>query len=348
MLNKLSLFSGIGGDDLASEWAGIKTVCMVEKDKYCQGVLKKNFSGIPIIEDVRDVTKEAIEKIMDDSESGGCGFRETDDIQPPTRNEYSPCYSGRLCTIDIISGGFPCQPHSVAGQRKGSADERNLWPEFRRVIGEIRPRWVVAENVPGILSSDAGWFFRGILGDLSEMGYAVGWCTFGAVDVGALHKRDRVFIVGYSKRDGYEVGYTKTRGKVGEGEQRRVCESERTGIMADSTDNGFTRSPVPVSERRPRKENINAGGDGEDISYSESPKCEQSGITWTGWKGFTDSCYYREQYWQSEPNVGRVANGISSRVDRLKGLGNAVVPQQIYPIYKAIVEIENKMKLNKQ
>lgn len=95
-------------------------------------------------------------------------------------------------------GGFPCQPHSTAGKREASNDERDLWPEYKRIIGEIKPRWVVAENVSGLLSSEAGRFFRGVLRDLSAMGYRVGWCSFPASWVGAAHRRERVFTVAYT------------------------------------------------------------------------------------------------------------------------------------------------------
>ncbi|MFA5377324.1 MAG: DNA cytosine methyltransferase, partial [Dehalococcoidia bacterium] len=260
-MRKLSLFSGIGGDDLASDAAGIETVCFVERDKYCQQVLKKHWPDIPIIEDVKNVTKERIQAIISNSENKGIerrnGGRGNDLQQSSGRddngtgsnfivgesnpkpemeqkeiianggNEWRSEHGGinRSCdkesnereagwfgdmggiefrryTIDIISGGFPCQPHSVAGKRKGSSDERNLWPEVRRILREFKPRWFVGENVPGLFSSDGGRFFNGIVSDLAALGYAVGWCTYGAVDVGALHRRNRVFIVGYSQHNG--------------------------------------------------------------------------------------------------------------------------------------------------
>jgi DNA (cytosine-5)-methyltransferase 1 len=297
-MNKLSLFSGIGGDDLASEWAGIRTVCFVEKDEFCQQVLKRHWPNVPIIGDVRDVTKESITaytKRVGWTQGTGESLQHKEQ-KAVRQNIGNICTEKQLPEIDIISGGFPCQPHSVAGKRKGSSDERDLWPEFRRIISEIKPRWVVAENVPGLFSTEDGRFFGGILTDLASLGYAIGWCTFGAVDVGALHRRNRVFIVAYTNQPGLE----RRNGRI---LQERAGERSAGAICSSCTG------------------------------------CQQ--IKWKSGR-----CTVGGEIWQSEPDVGRVASRISRRVDRLRALGNAVVPQQIYPIYKAIVEIENERSLN--
>jgi len=167
-LTKLSLFSGILGDDLASEWVGIKTIGCVEIDPFCQQVIKKHHPNMPIIGDVRDVTKKRIKE--------------------------SP---------NIISGGFPCQDVSTAGLRQGINENTRsgLWGEYARIIGEFRPTWVVAENVQGLLSVDNGGGFRGILRDFSNLGYHVGWCVLRASTYGAKHQRERVFIVANSYCD---------------------------------------------------------------------------------------------------------------------------------------------------
>ena len=275
-MKHLSLFSGIGGIDIAAEWAGFSTVAFCEIDKYCQQVLKKHWPDVPIIEDVKDVTKESISEIVTNAERMGRTQGTRESIQPQ-KSQTVGQDTGNVCAestvgITLISGGFPCQPHSVAGRHKGSGDERDLWPEFRRVIGEIRPRWVLAENVPGIFTSDSRRFFGKILTDLAALGYSVGWCTFGAVDVGALHRRNRVFIVANT---------------TGESSNRMHSE-------------------------------------GHDTQFRKYRGC---------------SCEGRE-YWEVEPDVGRVANGIPYRMDRLKCLGNAVVPQQVYPVLKAIADYE--------
>lgn len=187
-LTHLSLFSGIGGLDLAAEWAGFETVGQCEFADYPYKVLEKHWPDVPKWRDVHGLTAA--------------------DFTARTGLE----------TVDCISGGFPCQPHSVAGKRKASADERDLWPEYRRIIGEIKPRWVVAENVPGLLSSEDGRFFRGILRDFADMGFDVGWATFPASWVGATHRRERIFtIANANSRTNELLGIGKDNGR---GEQK--------------------------------------------------------------------------------------------------------------------------------
>ena len=162
-MKHLSLFSGIGGIDLAAHWAGFETIAFVERDPFCQQVLEKNFPGVPIHGDILEFNAKEYEN-----------------------------------QIEIVSAGFPCQPHSLAGLRKGSGDERDLWSEVVRVLRETKPRWFLGENVPGLLSSERGRFFGRVVNDLAEMGYRVGWGVYGACDIGAVHRRKRVFIVAYS------------------------------------------------------------------------------------------------------------------------------------------------------
>jgi DNA (cytosine-5)-methyltransferase 1 len=178
----LSLFSGIGGLDLAAEWADMKTVAFCEIDDYASKVLERRWPGVPIYRDVRELTREQLEK---------------DGLLP----------------IDVIVGGFPCQDVSCAGKRtgfhnsEGEVTRSGLWAEHARIIGEVKPRWVVAENVRGLLSIPAlgrrGGGFGIILRDLADLGYSVGWCCYGASDIGAPHRRDRVFII--ANRGGCKV-----------------------------------------------------------------------------------------------------------------------------------------------
>ena len=430
-MNKLSLFSGIGGDDLASDWAGFTTVAFVEKEPYCQKVLRKHWPEVPIIEDVKDVTRERIAQIMADTESGKSGEQtesegwqdtgrgsEEENGSYPKSNGLERRWMARtlpsrqpsgLCKepITLISGGFPCQPHSVAGVRKGSTDERNLWPEFRRIIGEIQPRWVLAENVPGLFTSDARRFFGTILADLAEMGYSAGWATYGAVDVGAPHRRYRVFIVGYSKHAGQfepqvregvmegsdrrpaeqeqagkSEGPDKQQGSLGQFPQKGLqdvahsqgdrttegrCQLNKTGRESDvaDTQQSVSRGRQPIGDSRDSgrgeaeaeseslqstnresyPSDIKQGG--EVLADTDRERLQghgglrECGGQWLTWQGGEPL----KGIWEFEPDVGRVAHGIPSRVDRLKGLGNAVVPQQVYPIYKAIADIENYMEV---
>ncbi len=193
---------------------------------------------------MRDVTAES--------------FRERTGIEAPT----------------VISGGFPCQPHSLAGERKASDDERDLWPEFRRVIGEIKPRWVVGENVRGLLSSEDGRFFRGILRDFADMGFNAGWCAYRAADIGAVHARERVAIIAYS--GGVRL-------------QRRS-----QGGAAEF----FEKLSIPILQRASENDISETGICGSDVR-------------------------------------------IPARMDRLRSVGNAVVPAQFYPIFEAITRMED-------
>jgi DNA (cytosine-5)-methyltransferase 1 len=260
MMTHLSLFSGIGGLDIAAEMAGFQTVGQCEYADYPTKVLEKHWPNVPRWRDVRDLTAADF----------------------TTRTG--------LATVDCISGGFPCQPHSVAGKRKASADERDLWPEFRRVIGEIKPRWVVAENVPGLLSSEDGRFFRGILRDFAEMGFDVGWATFSAASVGAIHRRERVAIVAHSNsQSGRRVFSRKRIEKTARDEKERFWGGHREWIK------------------------------------------QRTGITAVLPMGGAELI---------KPLVLRSDDGIRNKLDRNKCLGNSVVPQQFYPIFKAIAECE--------
>jgi len=164
-MKALSLFTGIGGLDLAAQWAGIDIVAMCEIEPYAIEVLKRRFPNVKIFGDISELSRIVLEK------------------------EGIDCK-----TIDIIFGGFPCQPFSVAGKRKGKEDERFLWGEFSRLIDEIRPVWVIAENVPGIISLS----LDEILSDLENKKYKTRTYLYSASAVGAPHKRERVFIVAHS------------------------------------------------------------------------------------------------------------------------------------------------------
>ncbi len=309
VLTKLSLFSGIGGDDLASEWAGFQTVCFVEIDKYCQKVLHRHWPDIPIIEKVQDVTKEkvmayAYERRKQQPQGGeqnirgwtldsskealaftDCGTRLQADQTISIRGDNTRQEIGRRSsqdgyTIDIISGGFPCQPHSVAGKHKGSLDERNLWPEFRRTIGEIKPRWVVAENVPGLFSSDAGRFFGEVLADLAALGYSAGWCTYGAVDVGALHRRDRIFIVAHASE----------------------CIGLSGGSQPDKWHLEGCCQDVAITDRQ---------------GQANYQGCETHEVL--DWSAMLDGSYRESRgydYWGIEPEFCRMVNELSERLDK--------------------------------
>ena len=172
MIRCLSLYSGIGGMDRAARSAGMDVVAFCESDPYCRSVLALRHPGVPIYERDTEVTSERLR---------------SDGV-----------------FVELIMGGPPCQSASSAGRRGGDTDARWRWPEFIRIVGDVRPRWWVAENPTGILSLRHGSgerAFGGILGALSEVGYSVGWETVRASDSGAPHRRERVFVVGRRMAD---------------------------------------------------------------------------------------------------------------------------------------------------
>lgn len=190
-MNQLDLFAGIGGLSLAAEWAGINTVAFCEKEPFAQKVLRRRFPGHPIYDDVFNLTREVLE--LDGIINGEKG-------------------------IDIIAGGFPCQPFSHAGKRTGTADDRYLWPEMYRIIGEVRPTWVLAENVDGLVNmAQSDWDFimedeaticqetemviETIRKDLETIRYQSVPIVIPACGVGASHRRYRIFILGYSESE---------------------------------------------------------------------------------------------------------------------------------------------------
>ena len=259
-LTHLSLFSGIGGLDLAAEWAGFKTVGQCEYADYPYAVLQKHWPGVPKWRDIRTLTAE--------------------DFYAKTR----------LHTVDIISGGFPCQPFSVAGKQRGTADDRYLWPEMRRIVRELHPAWICGENVPNIINLALDQ----VLADLEEEGYETATLHIPACGVGAWHRRERIAILAH--RNGMEGGTREA-----------ICQTDTNADGERGTRSSqrsiLRRGQVSPPDRR-------AGG--------ADPLGDM---------------------WAAEPGMGRVVNGLPHRVDRIRCLGNAVVPQQFYPIFKAIAEV---------
>lgn len=245
-MNHLSLFSGIGGIDLAAHWAGMRTVAFCEREPYPQKVLKKHWPDVPIYDDVKTLTKARLE-------SDGIDVR----------------------AIRVISAGYPCQPYSLAGERKGSDDDRALWPEVKRLLEDIRPRWFVGENVAGHITMG----LDDVLSDLDDIGYTSQSVVIPATAVGALHRRDRVFVLSHA--NGFRLSWRKVS---------RSSEKNRQGIEQQ-----FQRL-------------LQAG------SWSKISTADFSGETY----------------------------GLSRRMDehRVKALGNAVFPAQIYPIMAAIKAID--------
>jgi DNA (cytosine-5)-methyltransferase 1 len=261
----LDLFAGIGGFSLAGHWMGWKTVAFVEKDAFCQKVLRKNFG--------QDI------EIYDDITT----------------------YTGVPGSADIVCGGFPCQPASIAGQRKGKNDERYLFPQMLRVVAEVRPAWVVAENVRGLLSVDDGELFEDVCSSLERIGYAVQSFCIPASAVSAPHLRDRVWIIAHADRNG----------TVGE---------RRNG----SSNHGKRDGAAEIQKRQ----NIESGVEFPDrtIMRREWPE------SWL--ETVTRLCSVDDGL------PGRLVRPKGWRLSASKAAGNSVVPQIIFEIFRAIKQVE--------
>jgi DNA (cytosine-5)-methyltransferase 1 len=303
------LFAGIGGFSLGLERAGMTCKWQVEIDSYARAVLGKHWPKVPKHEDVRTF--------------------------PPPEGEWG---------VDVICGGFPCQDISVAGKGAGLAGARSgLWSEFARIIGELRPRYVIVENVAALLARGMGT----VLGDLSTLGYDAEWHVISAASVGAPHRRERVWIVG-------------VRGWLGS--QADASRSDSYGIRSHQPEVNVIRD----AELRDKQDCL-ARSVCDHVSIANDKGEPDVPVNYESWCGVpepksgdvpdTDSAGRQQQrrpepipaeqfaaecggWWLTEPDVGRVAYGVPSRVDRLRCLGNAVVPQVVEVIGRAIMSRE--------
>ena len=398
-LTHLSLFSGIEGLGLAAEWAGIETIGQCEWAEYPTKVLEKHWPDVPRWKDIRTLTGES--------------FYER---------------TGRR-TVNIISGGFPCQPFSVAGKQRGKEDDRYLWPEMVRVIKELRPTWIVGENVAGIVRMA----LPDILSELEACGYRTRTFLIPACAVGARHRRYRAAIVAYTDTErelqptgnqqdvrngigvsseivadtksepsrrlpvrekqkksrfssgsenvqhadsaGREKQYTAVQpdkerfagwgcdeGDVCNAPGKRLSDRASESVGGQGTQEQESKRPdsnVSDSDNRSRdvrrdgefptiKETERAGSNIGGRAQKHEPGERRTAESVLG--GVVDGLpawmdgdldFIINHYGDDEPDIPRIATGIEHRVDRLKCLGNAVVPQQFYPIFKAIAEVEN-------
>lgn len=327
-----SLFSGIGGFELGFERTGkIQTIWQVEIDAYCRRVLAKHWPTVQRFADIRECCGHSAEN-------------------PRWRYHSEFCDKKyRLPYADILCGGFPCQDISNAGKRAGIGGERSgLWSEYARIIRELRPRYVVVENVAALL----GRGMERVLGDLAACGYDAEWQSIRASDVGAPHRRERIWIVAYPQRSGIR--------------EQSILGAECGGAaipqfnrkdVADSSESRFAPWPCGADVAREREGRLSElDGRNSDVSNTnggrfavQGESSGRDGLAARGGETFPhdDECAdqrtepqpifgavpetiggsrYREQ-WSTEPDVGRLAHGVPARVDRLRGLGNAIVPQ---------------------
>ena len=427
-MKHLDLFSGIGGFALGLQRVGFETVAFCEIDKYCQTLLNEKWKGVKIYNDVKEITKERLE---------------ADGIEFP----------------EIITGGFPCQPFSVAGKQKGTSDDRHLWPEMFRIIQELKPRWVIGENVKGLINLENGMVFESVCTNLEGEGYEVRAFNIPAAGVGAPHRRERIWIVAHRKESmvnadgvrleqhnetkketswwrtsttfkptsnvvntisndkGREIsrsdeeegriqeehrqenstsrvisgassvrqtdhGYEKNvansnTGNVEAGRERQwgICQedtSEGQSSNVTSSSEVMANANESISRERQifgnpndkgrgasetRRESLqpedrqtctdNLGPGSKNVANTESSHRNDNEINSRNGEseaqeilGDGSSIRGESAWWDIEPNVGRVAHGLPGRVHRLKGLGNAIVPQIAQEIGKAIMKAE--------
>jgi DNA (cytosine-5)-methyltransferase 1 len=291
------------------------TVAFCEVDPWCRQVLAKHWPDVPCHDDVRTLNAETLANAEQSrsQRSAGSGLRGTGraSVQPANGGENGH-ESGKAApdfAIDLICGGYPCQPFSQAGQRRGAEDDRHLWPEMHRLVATIRPRWVIAENVAGHISMG----LDSVLSDLEGEGYTCWPIVIPACAVDAPHRRDRVWIVAHA--DDTERRALNTAGQRDQGRDVANGIQGRQQVSGRSEPSGEEGAVA------------NANVIGSQLEAEDGK---------LGWKrpSFDGSSPAR---WQPEPSVGRVAHGIPKRVDRLKGLGNAVVPQIPEMIGRAIM-----------
>lgn len=292
-----SLFSGIGGIDLGLERAGFEIAWQCEKDPFCLQVLEKHWPDVKRYQDVREIDGEAER-------------------------------------VDLLCGGFPCQPVSCAGKRKGDQDERWLWPEFLRVICCLRPKRILAENVPGLFSADSGRLFGGILRDLAEIGYDAEWQVLSASSFGAPSLRRRLFLVAYPRHTSLEKQRGNAPGSWNAKEAAILC---KAGTSPDTNSNTLWeqqgRAGWTDRERPPKSGDVSEVRETPDALFTRFP--EWNGLVFKG-GAFTRTpggCWG-----EAPPAICGVDDGVSRRVDRLRALGNAVVPQVAEYVGKQIIE----------
>ncbi len=302
-----SLFAGIGGFDLGLERAGMEIRWQVENNLWCQRVLAKHWPNVTRYGDIKQVDWHTIEP------------------------------------VDLVCGGFPCQPFSLAGKRKGFDDDRYLWPEVVRCLDAVRPTWFLGENVPGIVNVALDQ----VCADLEALGYAVQPICVPACAVDAPHQRQRVWILAHAgcaglPRGGLRSGEAQTREirDCGAADSREVvAHAQREGSQGLRAECGLGES----------RQKVEIGGGGDDVADSSIEQWDRWRDWTCGWEREPQEALRdarergRQEAWMSVPEslLGRVAHGIPHRVDRLRGLGNAVVPQVVEVLGRMMIEVKH-------
>ena len=313
-LKHLDLFSGIGGFSLGLEaTGGFETVAFCDYDSYCQKILRKHWPWVTIYDDIKELNHEKLN-------------------------------SNGHTKIDIVTGGYPCQPFSVAGRQQGEKDPRHVWPEYFRLIKELRPTWVIGENVSGHVKLGLDT----VLENLESEGYSARTFSISASSIGANHQRERIWIMANARQHGGRIEPTRNSESVGRGSSKETKWSIDTNQISGSSERSKTvantQSQWSGKIKNIDKEKRNKGGSetqsyssGGNVANTSAGRCvsQENEIQAGG------NSIEHQGWWDIEPNVGRVAHGIPKRVDRLKCLGNSLVPQIPYYIGKVILEVMN-------
>nr|WP_124354715.1 DNA cytosine methyltransferase [Pseudomonas chlororaphis] len=293
-MNELALFAGAGGGILGGHLLGWRTICAVERDAYAAQVLAQRqndraLPAFPIWSDVRS-------------------------------------FDGRPWRglVDVVSGGFPCQDISAAGPGAGIGGARSgLWGEMARIVGEVRPQFVFVENSPLLVGRGLAL----VLGDLAEMGYDTEWCIVSASDCGAPHQRDRIWLVAH-RHGPWEPQQTRQQQECGLGVVE--CSETMANADGDTREQGREDNSTQGTGRR----DSNRSCFSQDLADSGSEReqrlissCSKTQVGCGSLKRPTGPCGYGFRRWPAEPGMGRVANGVAHRVDRIKALGNGQVPR---------------------
>jgi DNA (cytosine-5)-methyltransferase 1 len=316
-MNHGSLFSGIGGFDLAAEWMGWTNVFHCEWEEFPRKVLNYHFPKSISYGDIK----------------------ETD-------------FTIHRGQIDILTGGFPCQPYSAAGKRLGKKDDRHLWPEMLRTIREIKPRWVVGENVRGLVNWNGGLVFEEVQADLENEGYEVQPFILPAAGVNAPHKRDRVWFVAKNTVCSGQLQRESKQERTKDGQQRnistrdsdRICAEERVNatdsvsfVCRRGTTSGQSGTESVRRLRATQKEQSKCDLRSETIGCNDI-RGKSNGYRWQNFPTQSPVC-------GGDDGISKELDGITFskwRKESIKAYGNAIVPQVVYPIFKAIESYESK------
>tara|TARA_R100001594_G_scaffold76071_1_gene110772 strand:- start:47 stop:1015 length:969 start_codon:yes stop_codon:yes gene_type:complete len=318
VMRLLDLFSGIGGFSYAAEKlvGGYETVAFCEQDEFCQKVLRKHWKDVPIYDDVRTID------------------------------------AARLGRIDIVAGGFPCQAVSQAGLQKATEDDRWLWDEMLRIIQDCKPRWVIGENVVGLININEGVLFEQVQTDLEKEGYSVQSVVIPACAKNAPHRRDRVWIVGYSnatntKRMGWEQRSKIREASEREGWANKFSNSSSTVRKRKDVANteGINRYDNEIVRKHGKAATQEVFRNRNCISNTQGQKSKKSACRATQRKmGYLDDGISRGllRHFDREPeHIPRVTTGEKDRSKKLRSLGNSIVPQVAAEIFNAIKVAEH-------